>query len=155
MYLIPNKGMSSSEVLNRAHLVVSFSSIRLEKCLKMTCVLRPVPLLDGTLEFSMTHESCSHRVKVLPVLNIRPFLRQNVNASSEPQRLSRVHCSLSSFCLLAFTLLIFLLQPIHVSSKQVRVGHLKLDYFFGADHCANLLLSIRRSEETFVVSRLK
>lgn len=72
-----------------------------------------------------------------------------------PEVVLRVYCSLGSFGFLAFAFLIFLLKSIHVSSKEVRVGHLKLNYFFGANHCANFPLAIRCSEETFVVCWFK
>lgn len=88
-------------------------------------------------------EGPADRAGPSPIRSYRPV--QN------PKVVFRVCCSLGCFGFLAFALLIFLLKSIHVSSKEVRVGHLKLDYFFGANHCANFPLAIRRSDETFVI----
>lgn len=80
---------------------------------------------------------------------------QIVRTSLGTQGCLRVSCSLSGFGFLAFAFLVFLLKSIHMSSEEVRVRHLKFDNFFGADHCANFLLAVSRSEETFVVCRFK
>lgn len=54
----------------------------------------------------------------------------------------RVYCSLGGFGFLAFAFLVFLLEPVHVSSQEVRVCHLELDYFFATNHCADFLLAV-------------
>lgn len=80
---------------------------------------------------------------------------QLVRTSLGTQGCLRVSCSLGGFGFLAFAFLVFLLKSIHMSSEEVRVRHLKFDNFFGADHCANFLLAVSRSDETFVVCRFK
>lgn len=108
------------------------------------------------------HESCSCRVELLysrseasSRRSLSPLPRIVRASTGTPNRLSRVYCSLGSFSFLTFALLIFLLKSIHVSSEEVRVGHLKLNDFFGADHCANFPLAIRCSDEAFIVCRFK
>lgn len=73
----------------------------------------------------------------------------------DPWLCYRVRVSLGGFGCLAFAFLIFLLKSIHMSSQEIGVCHLKLDHFFGADHCADFLLALRSSDETFVVRWFK
>lgn len=68
----------------------------------------------------------------------------------------KIQCSATPTAMILRHLSVTIKPAINDKRNQIaKTYHLKLDYFFGAHHCAYFLLAIRSSEKTFIVCRLK